>query len=130
MTQSSKNAAHHKRMRDKETKAYLLGFIISIALTIAAFAAVMSDLSWTAKIWIICLAALLQIITHLRNFLHIRIHDRESQEDLLLILFSSLLLAILAGGTIWILGDLDKRMHQDVPHHVPADEGGHDMHTQ
>ena len=94
-----------------ELRSYAVGFVVSGALTIAAFAAVLSDLSTTAKIVIICVAALLQMSTHLNRFLHLSIHGRQSREDLLLVLFSASLLAIMAGGTIWILSDLRGRMH-------------------
>ena len=94
-----------------ELRSYAVGFVVSAALTIAAFAAVLSDLSTTAKIIIVCVTALLQVSTHLSKFLHLSIHGRQSREDLLLVLFSASLLAIMAGGTIWILSDLRGRMH-------------------
>ncbi|MBH9536508.1 cytochrome C oxidase subunit IV family protein [Novosphingopyxis sp. YJ-S2-01] len=94
-----------------ELRSYAVGFVVSAALTIAAFAAVLSDLSTMMKIIIVCVAALLQVSTHLAKFLHLSIHGRQSREDLLLVLFSASLLAIMAGGTVWILSDLRSRMH-------------------
>ena len=53
--------------------------------------------------------ALVQLVVHLRFFLHIDL-SHQKREDLQLILFSVLLLAIMALGTIWIMGNLATRM--------------------
>jgi cytochrome o ubiquinol oxidase operon protein cyoD len=47
-------------------------------------------------------------IVHFRFFLHISF--REKREDLQLILFSTLVLIIMVGGTVWIMGSLALRM--------------------
>ena len=52
--------------------------------------------------------ALVQMIVHLRFFLHISF--RQKREDLQLILFSALLLTIMVMGTIWIMASLALRM--------------------
>ena len=95
----------------QELKSYGIGFAASLLLTVGAFAAALSDLSSTWKIIAICVAALLQIVTHMRNFLHLSFTGEQSREDLLLVLFSALLLAIMAGGTWYIMSDLGGRMH-------------------
>ena len=56
------------------------------------------------------IAALVQIVVHMRFFLHVDL-SRQKREDLQLILFTVLLLALMGGGTIWILTDLAARMH-------------------
>ena len=108
-----------------EIRSYATGFVISLLLTVGAFAALLSDLPTTWKIALICGAALIQIVAHLRNFLHLSLADAQSGEDLLLVLFSVCLLAIMAGGTWYIMSDLGGRMHQasggDAPmHQAPA----------
>jgi cytochrome o ubiquinol oxidase operon protein cyoD len=52
--------------------------------------------------------ALLQMTVHFVFFLHINF--RQKREDLQLILFSTLLLILMVGGTIWIMGNLALRM--------------------
>ena len=94
-----------------EIKSYAIGFAVSLLLTLGAFSAAMSDMSATMKVVLICIAALLQIVTHLRNFLHLSFSGEQSREDLLLVLFSVTLLAIMAGGTWYIMSDLSDRMH-------------------
>jgi len=111
MTKPNTGDLNPESSASHEIRQYAVGFVVSAALTIAAFAAVLSDLALTPKILIVCIAALLQVTTHLRNFLHLSLTNRQSREDLLLVLFSASLLAIMAGGTIWILSDLRGRMH-------------------
>ena len=94
-----------------EIKSYAIGFTASLFLTVGAFAAVMSDLPVRWKIAFICAAAILQIVVHMRNFLHLSFSGGQSREDLLLVLFSATLLVIMAGGTWYIMSDLSGRMH-------------------
>ena len=108
-----------------EIKSYAIGFVVSVLLTVGAFAALLSDLPAPWAIALICAAALLQIITHLRNFLHLSVGGAQSEEDLLLVLFSVSLLTIMAGGTWYIMSDLSGRMHHNVEgsaamHEAPA----------
>ena len=85
--------------------------MVSLLLTVGAFATLLSDLPTTWKVILICVAALLQVVAHLRNFLHLNFSGGQSEEDLLLVLFSVTLLAIMAGGTWYIMSDLGGRMH-------------------
>ena len=126
MTKPNTGEVNPKDTAAHEIRSYATGFVISLILTIAAFAAVLSDLSPTLKILIICIAALLQVTTHLRNFLHLSFSGNQSREDLLLVLFSASLLSIMAGGTIWILSDLHGRMHGDQAAHAAPAENFHD----
>lgn len=107
----------------EEIKSYVIGFVASGLLTGVAFAAALSGLPSTTKIILISVAALLQIATHLRNFLHLSFSGQQSREDLLLVLFSICLLAIMAGGTWYIMADLGERMHQG----HEAGPGAHEM---
>jgi len=94
-----------------EIRSYAIGFTASLLLTVGAFAAAMSDLPVRWKIAFICAAAILQIVVHMRNFLHLSFSGGQSREDLLLVLFSATLLVIMAGGTWYIMSDLSGRMH-------------------
>ena len=96
---------------DSEIKSYAIGFTASLLLTVGAFAAAMSDLPLQWKIACICAAGILQIVVHMRNFLHLSFSGGQSREDLLLVLFSATLLVIMAGGTWYIMSDLSGRMH-------------------
>ncbi|MEN3792445.1 cytochrome C oxidase subunit IV family protein [Fulvimarina sp. MAC3] len=124
MTKPNTGELHHESEAD-DIRTYATGFVVSLLLTIGAFAAFLADLPTTLTIVLICVAAVLQIIAHLRNFLHLGISAGQSREDLLLVLFSVSLLAIMAGGTWYIMTDLSGRMHQTMGSGAPM----HDMST-
>ena len=63
---------------------------------------------WTMPV--VGVLAFIQIVVHFRFFLHID-PPNQNTSDLMLILFTSLILMAMVGGTIWILGDLAARMH-------------------
>jgi cytochrome o ubiquinol oxidase subunit IV len=98
-----------KEERD-ERKHYTIGLVLSVGMTILSFGAVISGLlpRYWAIVTIIVLAVA-QIIVHLRIFLHIDL-TKQRREDLQLLLFSLLLLGIMALGTLWIMADLQQRM--------------------
>lgn len=94
----------------KERRFYGIGLIMSVVLTVLSFSTVMTG--WFPRNWAlpaIILLALAQILVHLRIFLHIDL-SRQKREDLQLLLFTVLLLAIMAFGTLWVLSDLANRM--------------------
>lgn len=105
-----KTAAHQSDQKS-DLKSYIIGGVLSVILTVIAFASVIwLDLARGTTLTIIGIAAIAQMIVQLRFFLHIDL-NQENREDLYLILFSLLLLALMAGGSIWIMGDLMERMH-------------------
>lgn len=94
-----------------ELCSYLLGGILSIALTVLAFAAVLwFDFPRAMTLALVAITGIAQIIIQVRCFLHIGL-SRQKRDELQLILFSLILLTLMAGGTIWILGNLAERMH-------------------
>ena len=96
---------------ERDVRHYLAGFFLCLALTVIPFGLVALDqMSGPALILCIGVFAIAQIIVQLKYFLHIDL-SRQKREDLLLILFSTLLLSIMAGGTIWIMANLAHRMH-------------------
>ncbi len=93
-----------------ERKTYTLGLVLSVGMTVLSFGMVMSQaVPRTVAIPAIIVLALAQIVVHLRIFLHINL-SRQRREDLQLLLFTVLLLAIMALGTLWIMNDLSQRM--------------------
>lgn len=95
----------------RELRSYLIGGTLSAALTTLAFAVVLwLDLPHDITLGIVAVAAIAQIVVQVRYFLHIDL-SRQKREDLQLIVFSLVLLALMAGGTIWIMGNLAGRMH-------------------
>jgi cytochrome o ubiquinol oxidase subunit IV len=58
---------------------------------------------------VIGIAAILQILVHLRFFLHLNFTSTP-KENLLAIVFTAVLIFIMVGGSFWIMFDLHTRM--------------------
>ncbi|MEM8843895.1 MAG: cytochrome o ubiquinol oxidase subunit IV [Pseudomonadota bacterium] len=96
---------------EQAVRHYLVGFSLALFLTLVPFGLVAwGELSRPATLMFIGTFGLIQVIVHFRYFLHINFKEQK-REDLLLILFSTVLLSIMAGGTIWIMANLAHRMH-------------------
>jgi len=93
-----------------ELRGYLTGFCLALILTLIPFALIVWDVfEYSTTLIVLGVFALVQILVHLRFFLHIDL-TRQKREDLQLILFSTLLLVMMAIGTVWIMGNLATRM--------------------
>lgn len=98
----------------RDLRMYLIGFILAIALTAASFWAVLGGgFAAGTTLTVIGVLALIQLIVHLRFFLHID-RSRQKREDLDLILFTTMVVLIIVVGTVWILGNLQERMHMNM----------------
>ena len=96
---------------EQEVRGYLIGFMLALLLTVVPFALVAwGELSRPVVLLVIMVFGLAQVVVQFRYFLHLDL-SRQKREDLLLVLFSALLLSIMAGGTIWIMANLAHRMH-------------------
>ncbi len=93
-----------------ELVTYTLGYGIAMMLTIAAFALVHWRLAPpSTALGIVFGLALVQIIVHFRCFLRITLQG-PAREDLQLILFSTLIVLLMVGGTLVVLFNLRPRM--------------------
>lgn len=104
-------------LRDREAQyrhelhTYVWGYVLALVLTLVPFGLVYwSAMARPALYLAIGAFAIAQAIVHFRCFLHID-PPRQNTDDLHLILFSSLLLFFMVGGTVWILANLATRMH-------------------
>ena len=100
--------AEHSRRDDLMT--YGVGYGLALLLTGAAFAVV--TWRWAAgatALGIVFTLALLQAIVHFRFFLHVDL-KRSARDDLQLILFSTLIVCLMVGGTLVVLLNLRMRM--------------------
>jgi len=89
---------------------YGIGYLLAIALTGAAFALVYFHAGSPADDFaIVLLLGLIQIIVHMRCFLHMSL-QRSARADLMLVLFSVLIIAVMVSGTLVILFNLRMRM--------------------
>ena len=89
---------------------YAIGYILALALTASAFAVVYFHLASSATGFAIILGlGLVQVIVHMRCFLHMSL-QRSARSDLTLVLFSTLIIALMVGGTVVVLFNLRMRM--------------------
>lgn len=98
-----------KQEERREFRSYVWGAGLALLLTAVPFALV----HWVAIPRFSLLIAIggfavIQMLVHFRFFLHISF--RQKREDLQLIMFATLLLAIMLGGTLWIMANLAARM--------------------
>jgi cytochrome o ubiquinol oxidase operon protein cyoD len=98
------------RLQRRETMTYVVGYGAALLLTCAAFGLVYLHLLAARQAFytVLCLG-LAQMVVHFRCFLQIDL-KRSARADLQLILFSSLIVALMVGGTLVILFNLQKRM--------------------
>ena len=89
---------------------YLKGFVLALVLTGVPFGLVAASLlpRFTTLV-VIAILALVQVVVHLRYFLHIDLKSTP-RDNLLALAFAAVLICIMIGGTLWIMLDLDARM--------------------
>ncbi len=91
----------------RSLRPYGTGFVLSLVLTAAPFAIVMSGaLSRQAALWVIFSAAFVQILVHLRFFLHVNV-SAGSRWHILALLLAALVTVLVVAGTVWIMAHLD-----------------------
>ena len=98
------------RIERRETMTYVVGYGLALVLTCAAFGLVYLRLLEPRRAFYAVLGlGLVQMLVHFRCFLHIDL-KRSARADLQLVLFSSLIMALMVGGTLVILLNLQARM--------------------
>ncbi len=96
--------------RSGEMRSYAIGYGFALALTGAAFAAVhWPQFTSTTTLAMVLGLGLVQMVVHFRFFLHIRLR-KSARDDILLILFSALIVALMVSGTLILLLNLRLRM--------------------
>jgi cytochrome o ubiquinol oxidase operon protein cyoD len=90
--------------------SYLIGFVLAVVLSAIPFYLVYTHaLPAQQTLLVIGVAAVLQILVHLRFFLHLNFVSTP-RENLLAIAFTAILVFIMVGGSFWIMFDLHYRM--------------------
>ncbi len=84
-------------------KSYVIGFVLSIALTIVPLVAVLGmELGRTVTMIVILAAAVLQFAIQLLFFMHLR-EGENARWNLMSLLFGVVILVTVVGGSIWIM---------------------------
>jgi cytochrome o ubiquinol oxidase subunit IV len=93
-----------------EIQGYLLGLVLAAALTVASFSIVHTDLIWGPGIAVaLAVLAVAQIGVHLVFFLHLTTAP-DNTNNALALAFGVLIVALIIGGSLWIMDHLNHRM--------------------
>ena len=100
-------------------RSYLIGFALSVVLTIIPFWVVLGEveISTAAAIAIIFGLGAVQIMVHVHYFLHVTI-KAESGWQVMSMAFTAILLVIVLSGSVWVMTHLDENM---MPAHKQID---------
>lgn len=91
-------------------KSYLIGFILSMILTAIPFSMVIQDfVNESTQIAVLVMCAVGQIVVHLVYFLHLNMSS-EQQWNLIALIFSVMIIAIMVIGSLWIMWYLDHNL--------------------
>jgi cytochrome o ubiquinol oxidase operon protein cyoD len=104
------NHVAHAEAGHSTLKSYIIGFILSIALTLIPYAIVVHHmLTGDALVIAVILLAVAQLFVQLVFFLHLSAAP-EQRWNLLTFAFTVLILAILVIGSLWIMWNLNYNM--------------------
>jgi len=94
----------------EDVQGYLFGLVLAALLTVASFYLVYTHLIWAPAIPIaLVVLAVAQIGVHLVFFLPLTTAP-DNTNNLLALAFGVLIVALIIGGSVWIMGHLDERM--------------------
>ena len=102
---------HHEHGADtshsSSLKAYIIGFVLSVILTAIPFGLVMyPQFATNTTILLVLAFAVVQVIVHLVFFLHMD-SSPEQRETVVSFVFTVIILAIIIGGSMWIMQNLN-----------------------
>jgi cytochrome o ubiquinol oxidase operon protein cyoD len=98
------------RIERSETLTYVVGYGLALLLTALAFGLVWLHLmAGRTAFYVVLGLGLTQMLVHFRCFLHVDLR-RNARADLMLLLFSASIVALMVGGTLVILFNLQHRM--------------------
>lgn len=91
-------------------RSYLVGFALAVFFTLISFSLIwVEGIPKATAVAGLFVAALLQMLVHLRYFLHL---DSSSGQrwNVVLLAFTALLVFIFIGGTMWVMYSLNSNM--------------------
>ncbi|MCB5184207.1 cytochrome o ubiquinol oxidase subunit IV [Methylobacillus gramineus] len=100
----------HSGASHGSVKSYVIGFILSVILTVIPFALVMfPTLAPGVILTSILVLAIVQIVVHLVYFLHMN-NSSEQRWNVMAFIFTILIIAIVVIGSLWIMFHLNHNM--------------------
>ena len=112
MSHSSHETSHGGASHGS-VKSYLVGFVLSIILTVIPFAMVMTgSASYSTTLAVVVGMAVIQVVVHLIYFLHMNTSSEE-RWNLVALLFTAMIIGIVVVGSLWIMYNLNINMMVD-----------------
>ncbi|RLM27758.1 cytochrome o ubiquinol oxidase subunit IV [Brenneria alni] len=106
----SHSTTDHAGASHGSVKSYLIGFVLSVILTVIPFAMVMTgSASHNVIILTVVGCAVVQILVHLVYFLHLS-SASEDRWNVVALAFTVLIIAIVVVGSIWIMWNTHANM--------------------
>lgn len=100
----------HGQSSHGSKKSYIIGFVLSVILTIIPFGLVMGEMmSGTSAIWMIAVFAAAQVFVQVYFFLHVDFSP-EQRNTLYSFLFTLFVVAIVMIGSLWIMHNANENM--------------------
>ncbi|WP_416305619.1 cytochrome o ubiquinol oxidase subunit IV [Neptunicella sp. SCSIO 80796] len=94
-----------------DVKSYLIGFVLSVLLTVVPFALVMhGGYSQAIVLWSVVSAAVVQIWVHLKYFLHLNFITEEGKASSIAFIFSASIIVMVVGLSVWIIYESNAMM--------------------
>ncbi|MFM2482338.1 cytochrome o ubiquinol oxidase subunit IV [Celerinatantimonas sp. YJH-8] len=85
-------------------KSYLTGFVLAVILTVIPFYLVMNlSMSKVATLYTIFAFAVVQIVVHLKYFLHLNFATETGRLNTFSFLFSAIVIGLVVGLSLWII---------------------------
>lgn len=101
---------HHEAADHGSVKSYLQGFVLSVMLTAIPFWAVMTgQLSPGLTLAAVVGLALVQIVVHLKYFLHLNF-SLSGRANTVAFLFTALVIVMVVGLSVWIILSANEMM--------------------
>lgn len=119
----SHDAAHHAAVHADHgsTRSYLIGFALSVVLTLASFGVVMSGLvPHDLMMPGIIVFGVAQLVVQLVCFLHMGTSPSQ-RSNLAIMLFTLLILAIVVVGSLWVLHNMNVNMMHPTSRMMPVE---------
>ncbi|NUE65662.1 MULTISPECIES: cytochrome o ubiquinol oxidase subunit IV [Snodgrassella] len=92
------------------SKNYIIGFILSVVLTLIPFLMVMNQSADRTTLFaVIVITAVLQLLVQLVCFLHLG-SNPEERWNLISFIFTAIVIVLLVGLSIWIMWSLNANM--------------------
>ncbi len=114
ITHPSPHDAHpHADGHDKShgsLKSYIVGFLLSLVLTLASFGAVMTDLvPRESRLLALVVLCIVQLLVQLVYFLHLGA-SRTQRDNTGVFICTALLIAIIVAGSLWVMHNANENM--------------------